>query len=190
MSTTTRDALIAQAETARRSFQRRLSEIRGDRDLSAEAKRREISTLYGDTAAMVRALRRQHDELAASEREALVKAAFGPFIAAGATAGDRETALMSYRAALAQVEGVRDLAQVERLLQRARMAGDRQLERAIGLTAYERGQVRILDQLDSEDVTALRQLDAERGRVQVRFSESVAFTVPARPAEAAPALED
>jgi hypothetical protein len=182
--TTPRATLIDDAENLRRSYLGQLAQIRQDRDLSEAAKRRQISELYNHTAAAIRELRRRYDELVTDERAALLKAAFGPFIAAGSTAGDREATIASHRVAVAQAEGMSDLAGLERLLRQAKVTGDRQLERAIAYVAYERGQARILDRIGGDDVAALRRLDAELRDSQTRFATSMVFTVPSRPVEA------
>ena len=121
-------------------FEARVSELREDRDLSDEAKRRHMEEAY--TAARAR-----HERLAAEKQAAIAerletarRAAFAPPRIRGA---DPAMLSMSYRDALDRAQ-TRDTRELEDLLERAEITGDEVLAKAILLRGYQREDERLV----------------------------------------------
>jgi hypothetical protein len=125
-----------QIKRNRDRYQRQLSDIKQDTDLTAEARARRIEPIYREAKAEEARLRQvRRDELAQRTSDAERKA-FSPPSLRGS---DPALTQMNFRFALDSVEKITDTAELARKLERAVITGDRTLARAAAIRANERG---------------------------------------------------
>ncbi len=120
----------------RENLQRKLAQIRADEDLTREAKARRIRPLYEEAKREERRLRQERRDGLTERTRAAERKAFAPPALQGA---DPALVQMSYRAALDSVEGITDVAELARKLERATITGDRALARAVAWRANDYG---------------------------------------------------
>ena len=120
----------------RARFEARVSELREDRDLSDEARRRYVEAEYERA-------RKRHHELAAQKSagiaqrlETAKRAAFAPPRLRDA---DPAASQMNFRDAVYRVRGERDVAKLEQVLEEAEIVGDTALAKAALIRGYQLG---------------------------------------------------
>ena len=117
-------------------YQRKLTEVRADQDLSREGKARKLRPAFEEAKREEARLRQaRRDELAERTSDAERKA-FAPPALRGS---DPALVQMNFRSALDSVEQINDNAELARKLERATLTGDRTLARATAIRANELG---------------------------------------------------
>ena len=94
------DELVAKVAENRAKFRETEAAIRGDRDLSEEAKGRRLTEAYREAMATHRRLVTEHQEAERAERAERRRAAFGPRYRGAPTESDRAAARVSFRYAV------------------------------------------------------------------------------------------
>ena len=188
-----RAAIVERAQVAKNQYAREVTAIRQNRDLTPEAKARQIAAAYGRTGRELEALRKEYTTALADERDVLVDQAFGLPSRSPAYPGgpmpDRSGERQDYRQALSIAESAGTSDRLIALLGRAKRTGDALLIRAIGSTAYERQIPAVLAAVAEADpdigeaLAKLSEFDGRVGTPQAKFSRSTAFSPPSRPAE-------
>jgi hypothetical protein len=140
-----------QIKRNRDRYQRQLSDIKQDTDLTAEARARRIEPLYREAKAEEARLRQaRRDGLAERTRDAERKA----FAAPALRGSDPALSQMNFRAALDSVERITDNAELSRKLERAVATGDRTLARAAAIRGNEIGADRVVSDYLATDEQA------------------------------------
>src|ERR1043166_9247356 len=128
---------LKQAIEVRNRAVGRIDAIRVRDDLSNKKKTEMIAAERERANKTITDLRDGHTAERAAQRETLKSRLFGLGHKANATEADKHAAITSFRDAQFRVAGLGSQDEARRLLQRARMSGDRLLARAIGSLAYE-----------------------------------------------------
>ncbi len=118
----------------REKLQRQLAEIRADEDLTREAKARRMRPVFEEAKREESRLHEERRSGLAKRTRAAERKAFAPPALRGA---DPALIQMNYRAALDSVEGIADVAELTRKLERAVITGDKTLARAVAWRANE-----------------------------------------------------
>jgi hypothetical protein len=123
-----------QLKTNRDRYRRRLEDIKADPDITAEAKARRLRPIYEEAKAIeTRLLGEIRDELKKRVRSA-EKEAFAPSNPFGS---DPALAMMSARDAFERAARTTDQRELEGMLERAELLGDKTLKRAVAWRANE-----------------------------------------------------
>jgi len=127
--------------TNRESFERRVAELRDDRDLSDEARARYLEDTY-------QRARTRYEELAGQKRaniaerlETTRKAAFAP---PRLPDSDRAASQLNARDAWYRLRGERDVAKLEQTLEEAELVSDTALCKAVLVRAYQLGNEKLV----------------------------------------------
>ncbi len=172
----------------RQAYKERLDEIRADRTLSALGRRTKIRALFSETERRIAKLRAEHEAELREQRQRLLRRAFGAYVPGWATPSEIRQIQADYRQALDRAEQAANPTEALALLQRADLAGDRSLARALGLVAAERHWDGVLDavtNLGGVHPDAIRELreHLKLDSPEAKFQRRMAFAAPDRPQE-------
>jgi hypothetical protein len=112
----------------------KVAEIRSNRDLNDEAKKRMIGEAYDEAVAEHRKLVQEEDDALSQTLESAARSALTPPYIPGT---DKVMVGMSYRDALNRLADVREPAELLRVLDRAQKTGDEILAKAVLYRGYE-----------------------------------------------------
>jgi hypothetical protein len=121
-----------EADEIRQTYNTRIEELRGRKDLSEEGRRRQMAKAKLEADAKFRAIREKESTDRDARRDSLVKRLFG----SEASVSDGAQ-LLAVRDALNRADDAKSPADARKLLRLARMSGDETLARATAARAYQ-----------------------------------------------------
>ncbi len=154
-----------------------VQDIRADRHLSGDGKRRALAQAYLRTRDKLQQLQKKESEVVEKRRRELERSLFGLSVGRG------DAAMLSLRDAQQRAASLKAPAQALTLLATAERTGDDILARAVAAQAWDRGWTRVLDAYAAERPGVLEkfhELDSLDGRQSVgrRMATDMAFWRP------------
>lgn len=163
--------IFERAATVQRQYREAINQIEGDDTLSAVGKSQAMAKAYVTAERQMRAFRDERQEQVTGERERLERAAYRV----------AEADMLNFRDASDRAEQLENVEVALARLQRAALAGDTIMMRAIGQHAYRRQWTpvfRAYTEADPAGGKTLSELAAfEQERSSVRIHENMAFSV-------------
>jgi len=172
----------------KKDYDAKVARIRGDADLSPEGRAKAIKAEHDRHIAAHQELVSTAQTAAQAASQEAYRAAFGPGFKSPNP--DEQTILMThlnYRDALGRAAAADSPEALRQLRQRAKVVGDRLLERATTVLAFERGDRLILQEAAAVDSAVRAVVEGDLGDgMREQFTDAIALSVmsPQLPADA------
>jgi len=163
----------------RTRFDREIERLRADKDITPAARARKMRDLHAKATERHQALITEERRTAEADSQALYKAAFAPTFKNPSP--DETTVLMtqmSYRQALQIAAATETPEHLRDLRQRARVVGDKLLEKATTVLAFERGDRLILQEAAAVDSNVRAVVEGNLGDgKREQFTDTILLSV-------------